>query len=178
MKTNAKMMAIGLILAVMVMFSSTAIAGTAFQPNGSVSTNLQFTVKIPTFVYFRIDVDAITFEPEMDASGELSTVIQNETVQVTYLSNTTGATISTTGTPPTHASGDFIPWSDFTLTYSSDNGLNPGSAVIFTGYEPDPNGTYLTAYNNVAWDFTFNSSDDDRAGGDYVGDLTYTVALP
>ena len=177
MKTNAKMMAIGLLVAAVALYSGAALAGTASRIGaGDANTNLNFSVTIPKFVYFNIDVDNIVLNPTISNDGTLTS--PSQTVNVTYFSNVPNTTITSVESAPLRhtVSGVDIPWSYITITSSDTTNFNPG-VVDGANFTPGPTGTYIASYD-VDWTYQFDPPNNDLEGGTYTGVITYTVTVP
>ena len=179
MKKNAKMMIIGLTLAVIGMYSGVALAasGSATGSGNEANVDLRFNITIPKFVYFSIDLDDIYFTSSIsnDENGALSPATAS--VQVTYFTNDTSTHITSSGTLIEHVDDptSTIDWDRFTVTGPA--GFTPDS-VEGANFQPTATGSYTTRYVNQTWEYTFTPLGTDYKGGDYLGTLTYTITVP
>ena len=191
MKTNAKMMVIGLVLAMVFCYAGTVWAESN---TGTTSANarLNFRVTIAEYIEFRVGspgaaVDEIQFSPSLAdiqapnvVSGSGGDLTGGE-VTVRLLSNTSNAVTVTAYNPSTTGLWDggteYINYANIITTESGAGGLTPPILTNAGG-----NSTTLAAGPNdinTAWTYTYeHTTGPEPLPGTYTGQVTYTASAP
>lgn len=192
MKTNAKMMAIGLVLAMVFCYAGSVLAETSVG-NTSAAVDLNFQVTIANYIEFRVGTagtttDTINFSPtaaELAGSTAITGTGGNaggSAVNVSLLSNTTQVTITASNDTPNGLvnGGDFIDWQSIT---TSDTGGNLAPPPLNNGGGTTSPDTPLFGPQNISttWEYQYTRRVGDpipSVPGNYLGTVTYTASAP
>jgi len=190
MKTNAKMMVIGLVLAMVFCYAGTALAETDIGTT-TASARLNFRVTISDYIEFRIGtagttIDQIEFAPSLDDNQNNTEIAGtggdqlNGSVTVRLLSNTgqpvTITAINPTSTGLSDGGTGLISYATILTTETGGGGLAPPMLT-------DAGGTTTalpTGVNdiNTEWTYTYQNNGATPLPGTYTGQVTYTASAP
>ena len=192
MKKNAKMMVMGLVLAMVFCYAIPSLAETTIGTD-TAAARLIFQVNIMNYIEFRVgnlaanDVNTISFSPTMpDLTGSATITggggdVIDSTVSVRLLSNTPSITITATNNTPNGLAngGEFIDWESITTT-EVGAGLVP-PLLTNTGNTTSP--TVMVGAQDIttSWQYSYTRRVGDpipTQQGAYTGTITYTASTP
>ena len=191
MKTDAKMMAIGLVLTMVFCYAGPVLAETGTGTT-SASARLNFRVTIAEYIEFQIgsagagNIDEIQFSPslaDIQGSTEIGGSGGDQTggaVSVRLLSNTSNAVTITaynpSGTGLWNGGSEYINYANI-ITTDTGGGLTPpilsnaGGNTTALGIGPND--------INTIWTYTYQHTTGlDPLPGTYTGQVTYTASAP
>ncbi|MEN8243591.1 MAG: hypothetical protein ABFS43_01670 [Thermodesulfobacteriota bacterium] len=196
MKTNAKMMVIGLVLAIVFCYAGPGLAETSIGTGAAASAavNLNFQVSIQNYIEFRVgtdgSLDTINFSPGIDDLNNSSVVagengdLGSGRVSVRLLSNTPSIIITATNNTPSGLvnNGDFIDWESITTTEVT-GGQGSIAPPLLTNAGSTTSTTPLNGAQNIltSWAYTYTRRAGDpipTEDGAYTGQVTYTASTP
>ncbi|MBW2613304.1 MAG: hypothetical protein JRD49_10725 [Deltaproteobacteria bacterium] len=193
MKTNAKMMVIGLVLVMVFCYSGSTLADEGIGTD-TAAAHLNFEVTIADYILFQVgssgSIDTIIFQP--DTSDIITPTTINGTggdltggrVTVRLLSNSSSVAITETN----DGGGSGLVGSvSGNISYASiltadDNGGTGGTGITppqLTDAGGNVTPTMSGAQNiNTSWTYTYRHNGDQPTAGSYTGQVTYTAAIP
>lgn len=189
MKTNAKMMAIGLVLTMVFCYAGTSLAETSIHSD-TASVELNFQVTIANYIEFRVGTagvttDTINFSPTAAELGANTPITGTggdaggSQVNVSLLSNTPQITITADNDTPTGLENgiDRIDWLSITTTDIGGNLAPP--LLNNAGGEVSPD-TPLAGPQTLSttWEYQYTRRVGDpipSIPGTYNGTVTYTA---
>jgi hypothetical protein len=155
-------------------------------PSSSTTVDLNFSITIPAFVYFRVGsaagVDTIDFSPtgaEVSAGAVVTGTggdVSDSTVTVALLGNGGQITLTeATSGPDLLSGGDAIPFTTITTT-SVGSTITPPQ--LNSGASESQ--TVVGSITNLSdtWQYAFDIPTPPPVPGTYTGSVTYTAALP
>jgi len=206
MKTKARIILLGLVMAITFCYVNSVRAetnfatGAAAQSGGAgASVNLDFEIIIPRFILFRVGtsgavIDQIQFAPAADEVANATPGITGtggdlggSTVTASLISNAGGVTITETNNGVTglgDGTGNFISYGQI------DTATNDGNLPAPVLSDAGSNSVSITPNINAAvtniltqWTYTYNNPGVPPAPGTYGGAanggrVTYTAAIP
>ena len=180
MRKREKMLALGIMLTMMLVFTGTASADSASSLLGDNDVDLDFEIIIPTVIYFRVGnpaagvVDTITLQDDntdlLDGSGftgSIAVELISTAGDVNITANISSDLTRTTAPIAT------IPFSDIAVTSTNIQAppLINGSSV-----NSSVGGTVINETDT--WNFAYTVPATPPPEGIYEGTVTYTVSTP
>lgn len=193
MKKDAKMMVMGLVLAMVFCYAGSSLAGTTVGED-TASVTLDFQVNIQNYIEFRVGhlttTSNISFQPlpiELSAStpitgvgGDVAAGTDSQ-VTVSLLSNTPSITITANTSGSGLVNGaDSINWESITTAEIGGNVIAP---PLLTNAGGEISSTILTGAQNIntIWEYSYTRLSSDSiptVPGAYTGTVTYVASTP
>jgi len=206
MKTKARIILLGLVMAIAFCYTTSARAesnfatgGAAQSGGGGAAVNLDFQITIPSFIFFRVGssgagIDQIQFAPtatDIATPGAITAGTGGDlgsgTVTVSLISNAGGVDITETNSGATglaDGAGNFISYVQ--INTATNNGTLPAPAlsnVSSNSVSITPTAGSITN-RQAQWTYTYDNPATPPAAGTYGGSVanggrvTYTAAIP
>lgn len=193
MKKNAKMMVMGLVLAMVFCYAGSSLAGTTVGEN-TASVTLDFRVNIQNYIEFRVGdlttTSTISFQPSPVELSDSTTITgvggdvaagADSQVNVSLLSNTPSITITANTSGSGLVNGaDSINWESITTAEIGGSVIAP---PLLTNSGNETSSTVLTGAQNLntIWEYSYTRLAGDpipTVPGAYTGTVTYIASTP